>query len=52
MDLREVEKLENRIRRDFIECDCRGVTETLNENDTRIVLTALNDEIRKLRGMK
>lgn len=52
MDLRDVELLENRIRRDFVECDCKGVNETLNENDTRIILSALDDEIRKLRGMK
>lgn len=52
MDLRDVELLENRIRRDFVECDCKGVNETLNEKDTRIILAALDDEIRKLRGMK
>ena len=52
MDLRDVEILENRIRKAFVENDCRGVNEILNEKDTRIVLAALNDEIRKLRGMK
>ena len=52
MDLRDVELLENRIRRDFVECECKCVYETLNENDTRIVLAALQDEIKKLRGMK
>lgn len=52
MDLREVEMLANRIRRDFVENDCKGVTEILNEENTRIVLAALDDEIRKLRGMK
>ena len=52
MDLRDVEILENRIRKAFVENDCKGVNETLNENDTRIVLAALNDEIKKLRGMK
>jgi len=52
MELRDVEILENRIRRDFVECDCKGVNEVLNEKDTRIVLAALNDEIGKLRGIK
>ena len=52
MDLRDVELLENRIRNAFVENDCKGVTEVLNENDTRIVLAALQDEIKKLRGMK
>jgi hypothetical protein len=52
MDLRDVEILENRIRKAFVENDCKGVTEILNEKDTRIVLAALQDEIKKLRGMK
>ena len=52
MDLRDVELLENRIRNAFVENDCKGVTEILNEQNTRIVLAALDDEIRKLRGMK
>lgn len=52
MDLRDVELLANRIQRDFVENDCKGVTEVLNEKNTRIILAALDDEIRKLRGMK
>ena len=52
MELRDVEILENRIRRDFVVGDCKGVNEVLNEKDTRIVLAALQDEIKKLRGMK
>ena len=52
MDLRDVELLENRIRNAFVKNDCKGVTEVLNEKNTRIVLAALQDEITKLRGMK
>ena len=33
MELRDVELLENRIRRDFVVSDCKGVNEVLNEKE-------------------
>ena len=49
MDLRRIELLETRIRRDFLENGCKGVKETLGEDETRFILQLLQKEISILR---